>query len=64
VAPCVDRRRGWVFYQSNGKVWKADARDGRVLADDDDDDDDDARVQRRAGAAAGGARGGVRGPTG
>ena len=32
VTPCVDQRRGWVFYQSNGKVWKLDARDGRVLA--------------------------------
>lgn len=32
VTPCVEQKRGWVFYQSNGKVWKINAHDGNVLA--------------------------------
>ena len=31
VTPCVDQKRGWVFYQSNGKVLKIRAADGKVL---------------------------------
>jgi hypothetical protein len=32
VTPCVDQKRGWVFYQCNGKVMKINAADGKVLA--------------------------------
>lgn len=31
VTPCVDQRRGWVFYQADGKMMKLNATDGAVL---------------------------------
>jgi len=31
VTPCVDQKRGWVFYQCSGKVLKIRAVDGRIL---------------------------------
>ncbi|MBC8872862.1 MAG: PQQ-binding-like beta-propeller repeat protein [Planctomycetes bacterium] len=31
VTPCVDQEKGWIFYQSSGKVMKISATDGRVL---------------------------------
>lgn len=33
VTPCVDQRRGVVYYQATGRLWKLDARSGRVLAE-------------------------------
>lgn len=32
VTPCVDQRRGWIFYQATGKILKIRAADGEVLA--------------------------------
>jgi hypothetical protein len=32
VTPCVDQKRGWIFYQCQGKVMKIDAAQGKVLA--------------------------------
>ena len=31
ITPCVDQRRGWIFYQCRGKVLKLRARDGEIL---------------------------------
>jgi len=31
VTPCVDQRRGWVFYQADGRLMKLRASDGAVL---------------------------------
>jgi hypothetical protein len=31
VTPCVDQKRGWVFYQTTGKLWKLHANDGQIL---------------------------------
>ncbi|MBM4049315.1 MAG: hypothetical protein FJ279_29825, partial [Planctomycetes bacterium] len=31
VTPCVDQQKGWVFYQTDGKLMKVRAADGHVL---------------------------------
>ena len=31
ITPCVDQKRGWVFYQINRKIMKVRADDGKVL---------------------------------
>ena len=31
ITPCVDQRRGWIFYQCRGKVLKLRALDGKLL---------------------------------
>lgn len=31
VTPCVDQERGWIFYQTSGKLWKLSANNGQIL---------------------------------